>query len=167
MVLCNLLYQAQRGYIHPTPFSSKQASENLSLGHATGAEELEMHPLLLAANKSLLDVHAKYNIRTAAYSPLAPLLKHPKQGGRLKLVLDRIAERIDADAATVLLLWCKARGFIAVTTSASKERMQKLVDIEKLPQLTDEEVEDAEMVRRLRASPSRPAGTSTIPNATE
>jgi diketogulonate reductase-like aldo/keto reductase len=82
---------------------------------------------------------------TEAYGPLTPVLRHPT-GGPLAPVLSRIAQRLHKDTgkpvdnASVLLLWTKATGVVAVTASGNPENIKKIALVQSLPDLTAEEV---------------------------
>ncbi|KAI5899498.1 Aldo/keto reductase [Schizophyllum commune H4-8] len=120
--------------------------------HKPVVNQLEYHPYVLAHLQPVLDIQAKHGILTEAYGPLTPLLRHPT-GGPLKPVLQRIAQRISADnkslttpidAVTVLLLWTRASGAVAVTASGNPDRIRGLAAIAHLPGdlLKPEEVEE-------------------------
>ncbi|KAG6814921.1 hypothetical protein H0H93_011643, partial [Arthromyces matolae] len=83
-----------------------------------------------------------------SYGPLTPVLRHPT-GGPLKPILERIAQRLTVstgnkiDATVVLLLWTRAVNVVAVTTSGTKERIEALAKVSRLPDLLEpEEVEE-------------------------
>lgn len=89
-------------------------------------------------------MQAKHGIVTEAYGPLTPILRH-ENGGPLKPVLERIASRLtrttgkDFDPATVLLLWTRAQGAIAVTTSGNPGHIRGLAEVAKLPNLLEQD----------------------------
>lgn len=104
--------------------------------------QIEFHPWTLVHSQPLLAIHEKHNIITEAYGPLVPLLK-AKTGGALKPVLDRIAAAHDIEPAAVLLLWVRAKGAVAVSSSGSADRIKKLAETARLPAtLTAADVSD-------------------------
>lgn len=118
--------------------------------------QFEYHPYVLAHLKPVLEIGKKHGILTEAFGPLTPLLRHPT-GGPLKPVLTRIAQCVSSsnpdlpvkvDEVTVLLLWTRATGAVAVTASGNPGRIQGLADIAHLPGdlLTAEEVEEISRV---------------------
>lgn len=95
--------------------------------HPPVVNQIEFHPYLLAHLKPVLDIHKKHGIVTESYGPLTPILRN--KGGRLDNVLSKIAERVKKDAGSaavdetsVLLLWIRAVGAVAVTTSGNSDR---------------------------------------------
>jgi diketogulonate reductase-like aldo/keto reductase len=117
--------------------------------------QVEYHPYLLSHLQPVLDIQAKHGIRTAAYGPLTPVLRHPT-GGPIKPILTRVAERIkkehgaDVDEKAVLLLWARAQGVITVTASGNPDNITKLAEYARLPSglLKKEEVEEIANVGR-------------------
>ncbi|KAG5641349.1 hypothetical protein DXG03_005455 [Asterophora parasitica] len=110
--------------------------------------KIEYHPYTLTHLQPVLELQAKHGIVTEAYGPLTPVLRHVT-GGPLKTVLERIAERLSkatgksVDLATVLLLWTRAQGAVAVTSSGNAERIKLLAEVSQLPDLLEaSEVED-------------------------
>jgi len=108
--------------------------------------EMEFHPYLLAHTQPVMDIHAKHQIVTQAYGPLSPILRHP--GGPLKPILTKIAERLGTDEANVLLKWTIQKGVVAITTSSSEGRIQKMAGVSRLEDLTDGEMEEIDRVGR-------------------
>ena len=112
-----------------------------------------MHPYVMSHLDPVFKIQEKHNIISAAYSPQAPLNLHPT-GGPLKPILERIAEGYnkkhgqDIDANAVLLLWIRAKGAIAVTSSSKTQRIDKLIAFDKLPNLDQKDVEEIEKVGR-------------------
>jgi hypothetical protein len=92
---------------------------------------MEYHPYTLSHLEPVLAIHAKHGIVTTSFGPLTPSLRHPT-GGPLKPILARITERLTTkygepiDSNTVLLLWTKAQGVVAITTSANADRIKNL-----------------------------------------
>ncbi|WWC86218.1 uncharacterized protein L201_001091 [Kwoniella dendrophila CBS 6074] len=113
------------------------------------ANQLEYHPYVLEHLQPVLDIQEKHGIVTEAYGPLTPLLRH-KTGGPIKPILERIAQRLsketgkNVDAASVLLLWTVNKGVVAVTTSTKLPNIEKIVQIEDLPDLSKEEIKEIE-----------------------
>ncbi|AAW42373.1 conserved hypothetical protein [Cryptococcus deneoformans JEC21] len=117
------------------------------------ANQLEYHPYVLVHLEPVLKIAAEHGILIEAFGPLTPVLRHP-DGGPLKPVLERIAQRISKDngqkldSTTVLLLWTRQKGVVAVTTSKNEQRIKGLADVEHLPDLTAEEMEEIEKIGR-------------------
>ena len=116
--------------------------------HKPVVNQVEFHPYTLVHLEPVLAIHAKHGILTTSYGPLTPVLRHPT-GGPLKPVLERIALRLTEkygekiDASVVLLLWTKAQGVVAVTTSANEERIKGLAEVYKSDwELEKDEVEE-------------------------
>ncbi|GAA5929255.1 uncharacterized protein JCM15063_004099 [Sporobolomyces koalae] len=115
--------------------------------------QLEYHPYVLTSLDPVLKIQQEHGIVTESYGPLSPLLRH-KTGGPIKPILERIAQRLsketgkDVDAAAALLLWTRAKGVVAVTASGNEGRIKKLAQVQELPDLTQEEVDEIEQVGR-------------------
>ncbi|GAA5897963.1 uncharacterized protein JCM6883_000876 [Sporobolomyces salmoneus] len=115
--------------------------------------QLEYHPYVLTSLDPVFKIQEEHGIVTEAYGPLSPLLRH-KTGGPIKPILERIAQRLsketgkDVDAAAALLLWTRAKGVVAVTASGNEGRINKLSQVQELPDLTKEEVDEIEQVGR-------------------
>lgn len=108
---------------------------------------MEYHPYVLAQLDLLQPLHQKHNILFQAYGPLVPLIRHP-DGGPIKPILERIAQRLtketgkEVDTTAALLLWNLSTGVPVVTTSGNPDRIQKLAELDTLPDLLPEEVEE-------------------------
>ena len=95
----------------------------------------------------LIDLHKKYNIITQAFASLVPVSRHPT-GGPLSPVLEKIASKlssesgVEVDSAGVLLLWVMAKGAVCITSSSDPARIQKMADLEKVRDLTEDEVQE-------------------------
>jgi diketogulonate reductase-like aldo/keto reductase len=92
----------------------------------------------------------QHDIAIESYGPLTPTLRHPS-GGPLKPVLKKIAKKLSTadkpvDEATVLLLWTRAKGAVAVTTSGKADRIRKVATVDALPDLDAADVEEIEAV---------------------
>jgi diketogulonate reductase-like aldo/keto reductase len=115
------------------------------------AAEIEYHPYVLASLDPILSICKANDIRIEAYGPLTPLLRHPS-GGPIKPILSRIANRLSSatgkeiDEAGVLLLWTRAKGAVAISSSKNEGNIKKLVDVGRLPEntLTEDEVKEIE-----------------------
>ncbi|KAF7782886.1 hypothetical protein Agabi119p4_2262 [Agaricus bisporus var. burnettii] len=118
--------------------------------HKPVVNQIEYHPFVLSHLAPVLAIHEQHGIRTEAFGPLTPLLRHSSGGGPLVPVLQRIAERLASqhdrvlDSKAVLLLWTRAMGAVAVSASKNPERIKWLAEVAKLPEdlLTDEEVNE-------------------------
>lgn len=102
--------------------------------------EIEYHPYVATHVQPLLDLHAQHNIVTQAYASLVPTTRHT--GGPLDPVIERIAKDIGdgVDASGVLLLWVMAKGGVCITSSSDEGRIKRMADLEKVRDLTQEEV---------------------------
>ncbi|EIN10078.1 Aldo/keto reductase [Punctularia strigosozonata HHB-11173 SS5] len=136
--------------------------------------QIEYHPYLLIHLKPVLAIQKKHGIVVEAYGPLVPLIKHPTED-RLNLLWsgllldcrkravtfcstilsdDEPADRSNVsgeaiDAATVLLLWTKATGAVAVSTSGNSDNIKRLAaTFSSTLQLTPEEVKEISDVGR-------------------
>ena len=116
--------------------------------------QLEFHPYVLTHLAPVLEMQKQHGIVTESYGALTPLLRHPT-GGPLKPVLSAIAAKVSQktgkpiDEATVLLLWTRAMGAVAVTASGNPARMQWLGELAALPQLlTEADVEEITQIGR-------------------
>ncbi|GAA5976268.1 hypothetical protein JCM10908_005436 [Rhodotorula pacifica] len=117
--------------------------------------QLEYHPYVLSHLDPVLKIMNEHSIRVASYGPMSPVLRHPsKTGGPIRPLLAKAAERlskehgVEVDEATVCLLWCRAKGAIAVTASANPKNIEKMAATQKLPDLTKEEVDEIEQTGR-------------------
>lgn len=94
----------------------------------------------------LIKLHEKYNIITQAFASLAPTTRHPT-GGPLSPILSEIASTlskesgVEVDSSGVLLLWIMAKGGVCITSSGDSGRIKKMADLEKVRDLSKEEVE--------------------------
>lgn len=115
----------------------------------------EYHPYVLTHLDPVLKIMDAHSIRVASYGPMSPVLRHPsKTGGPIRPLLARVAARLsrehgtEVDEAMVCLLWCRAKGAIAVTASASPKNIDKLAATQRLPDLTPDEVDEIEKTGR-------------------
>lgn len=105
-----------------------------------------LHPYLYI-DRSINTISQKYKITTASYGPLSPLIRHPTKGGPLKPILERIGKRLAIDSAAVLMLYIKAKGAIAVSSSADEKHIKETVALNGPGMdLMHEEVEEIESV---------------------
>ncbi|KIY66709.1 Aldo/keto reductase [Cylindrobasidium torrendii FP15055 ss-10] len=139
--------------------------------------QVEYHPFLLAHLQPVLDICEKNGIVTEAYGPLGPLIRH-ESGSQLKPVLERIAKRITQDnpdlgvnieASTILLLWTRAQGVVAVTTSGKAERIEELAKVSRLQDhlLKKEEIQEITDIGKkyhFRAYPEHMENEFPVPN---
>lgn len=123
--------------------------------HKPTVNQLEYHPYVLSHLDRVLSLMAEHDIRPAAYGPMSPVLRHPsKTGGPIGPLLDRAAARLaresgtEVDAAMVCLLFCRAKGVIAVSASANPANIEKLARTQSLPDLTNDEVSEIEQTAR-------------------
>lgn len=118
--------------------------------------QLEYHPYVLTHLDPVLKIMAEHSIRVASYGPMSPVLRHPnKTGGPIRPLLTKVAERlsrehggIEVDDAMVCLLWCRAKGAIAVSASANPRNIEKMASTQRLPDLTTQEVDEIEQLGR-------------------
>ncbi|KAF8878946.1 conjugated polyketone reductase C1 [Infundibulicybe gibba] len=110
--------------------------------------QIEFHPYVMAHLEPVIAFQKKHGIVTESYGPLTPILRHPTKGP-IKPILERIAARLSKetgkpiDIATVLLLWTRAQGVVAVSASGDPERIKRLAEISLLPDLLkQEEIEE-------------------------
>ncbi len=117
--------------------------------HKPVVHQLELHPYVLSHIQEVIDLASANNILTTAYAPLAPLSSHPT-GGPAKPVLEKIAARLsketgkDVDTQQALLLWFRAKQIMPVTGSHTPERMKRQADVQGLPDITKEEVDEVD-----------------------
>lgn len=119
----------------------------------------EYHPYVLTHLDPVLKIMAEHSIRVASYGPMSPVLRHPsKTGGPIRPLLTKVAERLsrengdggitEVDEAMVCLLWCRAKGAIAVSASANPRNVEKMASTQRLPDLTAQEVDEIEQTGR-------------------
>lgn len=139
------------------PVVNRTLPEYISMSYIvnSAASEIEFHPFVLAHLEPVLAIHEKYGIVTESYGPLTPILRHKATGGPLLPVFDKIIKRLSSepgvstsliDNAAVLLLWCRAKSVVAVTTSGNVERLNNILAVQSLPDLTPEEVKQIDDV---------------------
>lgn len=100
--------------------------------------QIRLHPYNYASLRDTLAFCAKYGIVIEAYGSLDPITRFP--GGPVDPVLAAIARRIGGTPAQVLFKWVHAKGFVVVTTTAKRARLEEYLGVVHLPDLTTEEV---------------------------
>jgi len=81
--------------------------------------QIEFHAYL--QRPELLAYHKKAGIATAAYSPLAPLLKGAP--GPIDDYVAGLAKKYAVTSAEILLRWCVDQDVVAITTSSKEQRL--------------------------------------------
>ncbi|KAI9432123.1 NADP-dependent oxidoreductase domain-containing protein [Lactarius indigo] len=99
----------------------------------------QLHPYNYASWKEVLEFSAKHGIVTEAYGSLAPITKYP--GGPVDPVLSTIARRIGGTPGQVIFKWAHAKGFVVVTTTERRTRLDEYLAVVHLPDLTKEEID--------------------------
>lgn len=130
-----------------------QVFDSLSCSHnkVSTIGQIEYHPYLLAHLAPVLAIHALHGIVTEAFGPLTPAVRHPT-GGPLRPYLSQIAQRLHkesgkaVDDTSVLLLWTKAKGVVAVSASGNPENIKQIALAQTLPDLTKEEVAEIDKI---------------------
>ncbi|KAF7980660.1 hypothetical protein HWV62_37075 [Athelia sp. TMB] len=100
--------------------------------------QIKLHPYNYAKQKSVIEYAEKHGIVTEGYSSLTSITQSP--GGPVDAVVAKIAERIHATPAQVLMLWVRSKGVVIITTSSRRERLEEYLDIDSLPALTEADV---------------------------
>jgi len=119
--------------------------------HKPVVNQIEYHPYLLAHLAPVLAIQAQHGIVTEAFGPLTPAVRHPT-GGPLRPFLSQIAQRLHkesgkaVDDTSVLLLWTKAKGVVAVSASGNPENIKQIALAQTLPDLTKEEVAEIDRI---------------------
>jgi len=101
--------------------------------------QINLHPYNYASWRDVLEFSAKHGIVIEAYGSLAPITTYP--GGPLDPVLATIARRIGGTPGQVIFKWAHAKGFVVVTTTARRTRLDEYLGVVDLPDLTRGEVE--------------------------
>jgi len=101
--------------------------------------QIRVHPYNYASWKDVLEFSIKHGIVTEAYNTLAPITAYP--GGPVDPVLRTIARRIGGTPGQVIFKWAHVKGFVVVTTTARRARMDEYLRVFHLPDLTPDEVE--------------------------
>ncbi len=108
--------------------------------HPPVVNQIEYHPYLQHAEGGLLAFHRAHGIATEAYSPLTAVTKAAP--GPVDAVYARLAGKYGVTPGEVALRWCLDQGVVAVTTSASEERLQGWAERVPRFRLTEEEVRE-------------------------
>lgn len=99
--------------------------------------QIEYHPYL--QHGGLLDFHKKHGITASAFGPLTAVVK--AKPGPLDSVYDRLAAKYKVTPGEIALRWAIDQGVVALTTSASDERLKQYQKIEGF-ELTKEEIKE-------------------------
>ncbi|KZT64284.1 Aldo/keto reductase [Daedalea quercina L-15889] len=122
--------------------------------------QILLHPYNYADNKELLEYCAEQGIVVEAYSSLTPITRYP--GGPVDKALQGPAKRLGASPVQIILSWVKAKGVVIVTTSSTREHMEKYLAVGDLPDLTDEEIAAIDAAGAVGPPSSRPWSSSDI-----
>ncbi|KAI6779832.1 aldo-keto reductase family protein [Emericellopsis cladophorae] len=108
--------------------------------------EIEYHPYL--QQDGLLEFHRKNDIAVSCYGALVPLTKAP--GGPVDDLWTELARKYSVTESEIGLRWVLDQGFVAVTTSSKRERLEGFA--RKLPtfKLTGDEISDIATLGRKR-----------------
>ncbi|KAI9459696.1 NADP-dependent oxidoreductase domain-containing protein [Lactarius psammicola] len=101
--------------------------------------QIRVHPYNYASWKEVLEFSTKHGIVTEAYGSLAPITTYP--GGPVDPVLATIARRIGGTPGQVIFKWAHAKGFVIVTTTERRTRLDEYLAVVHLPDLTSDEIE--------------------------
>ncbi|KAG5915876.1 hypothetical protein E4U42_007885 [Claviceps africana] len=98
--------------------------------------QIEFHPYL--QHGDLVGFHKKHNIAIACYGPLIPITK--AKGGPVDPIWAELAKKYGVSESEIGLRWVIDQGFVAVTTSSKRDRLEGFLS--KLPSfaLTKDEV---------------------------
>jgi diketogulonate reductase-like aldo/keto reductase len=99
--------------------------------------QIEYHPYLPHAD--LVDFHRKHGIATSAYGPLTAVLR--AKPGPLDGTYEHLAEKYGVTPVEIALRWVIDQGIVALTTSASEQRLKQYQKVA-LFKLTPKEVEE-------------------------
>jgi len=83
--------------------------------------QIEYHPYL--QHGDLIDFHRKNHIATSAYGPLTAIVRAP--GGPLDATYEQLAKKYGVTPGEIALRWCIDQGIVALTTSASEQRLKQ------------------------------------------
>jgi len=121
-------------------FTLEMLQRVVKMGNVIPAvNQIRLHPYTYASWRDVLEYCAKHGIVTEAYGSLAPITTFP--GGPLDPVLATIARRIGGTPGQVIFKWAHAKGFVVVTTTARRTRLDEYLGVVHLPDLTPEEME--------------------------
>jgi diketogulonate reductase-like aldo/keto reductase len=98
--------------------------------------QIEFHPY--QQHTELLEFHHKHGIATACYSVLSPITA--ARPGPVDQVYADLAQKYGVCESEIALRWILDQGFITVTTSKKRERLQAYLENLSSFQLTTEEI---------------------------
>ncbi|KAJ2920894.1 hypothetical protein H1R20_g16199, partial [Candolleomyces eurysporus] len=107
--------------------------------------QIELHPYVWKAAQPIVDLGKKHGILTASYGGQTPVARVP--GGPIDPVLSTVRERLEktrgapVSAGQVLSKWILQKGAIVITTTSKQSRIEEFLDTEKVPDLTEEEIQ--------------------------
>jgi len=110
--------------------------------------QIEFHPYVWKAAEPIVKLCQEHGIVIESYGGLTPIVR--VQDGPLDPVLVSIRERLEktgghpVTTGQVLSKWILAKKAVVVTTTSKVSRIQEFLDVEKIPDLTAEEVETIE-----------------------
>ncbi|KAH9160221.1 2,5-diketo-D-gluconic acid reductase [Lactarius sanguifluus] len=129
-------------------------------GMLPAVNQIQLHPYNYASWKEVLEFSAKHGIVTEAYGSLAPITTYP--GGPVDPVLSTIARRIGGTPGQVIFKWAHAKGFVVVTTTERRTRLDEYLGVVHLPDLTKDEIDAID-----RAGALGPPGSALVVRARE
>jgi len=119
-------------------FNQKQLETILKTAKiAPVINQIEYHPYLQHGN--LVNFHREHNIATAAFAPLSAVVKAAP--GPVDGTYKRLAEKYGVTPGEIALRWVIDQGIVALTTSASEQRLKQYQKIE-LFKLTPDEIKE-------------------------
>ncbi|KAI1820661.1 aldo/keto reductase [Xylaria intraflava] len=121
-------------------FSVSNLEAILKTARVTPAiNQIEYHPYLQHEPDKLLDFCRAKNIALAAYGPLAAITK--ARPGPCDDVYADLAAKYRVSEADVAIRWCIDQGIVAITTSASEQRLQGYTEGVSAFKLTPSDIE--------------------------
>ena len=100
-------------------------------GVVPAVNQIEVHPSF--ADRAIVEANAARGILTECYSPLG------RAGDLAEPVLGKIAARLGASPAQVVIAWHLAKGFVAIPKSAAPARIRENLQAQAI-RLTDEDI---------------------------
>jgi len=110
--------------------------------------QIEIHPYIWTAAKPIVDLCQEKGIVVESYGGLTPIIR--VQNGPLDPVLAKIRERLETSrgqpvfVGQVLTKWLLSKQIVVVTTTSKAERIKQFQDVEVIPDLTPEEIQEIE-----------------------
>ncbi|KAK5636719.1 hypothetical protein RRF57_012431 [Xylaria bambusicola] len=101
--------------------------------------QVEFHPYLQHASDGLLPFCRENNIAVAAYGPLTAVTK--AKPGPCDDIYAELAKKYGVEEGEVALRWCIDQGIVAITTSASEQRLKAYMNKLAAFKLTPKEIE--------------------------